>query len=97
MKAWILAGVITVVTAPAAFAGEDLTECQLDEQRREATQRTEDVDAIDTAEVANVARPTVAQREVVVPAPAPRPGGTDRRRNGKPIPDAQLIGPRGAL
>jgi hypothetical protein len=92
MKAWVLAGLFTVVTAPVAFAGEDTTECQLDETRRASTQRSDTV-------APTIARPTVAQREVA-PDPAPRPtgpSGVDRRRNGKRIPDAQLIGPRGAL
>ena len=94
MKAWILAGLFTVVTAPFAAAAEDTSECQLDEQRAAASRQTEDVVAEN--EEANVARPTVAQR-VVTPNTARRAGGTDRRRNGKRIPDAQLIGPRGAL
>jgi hypothetical protein len=87
MKVWVLAGLFTVAMAPAAFAGEDSTECLLDETRRVAEQRA-------AAQPApTVARPTVAERTDVEPVRPP----ADRRRSGKRIPDAQLIGPRGAL
>jgi hypothetical protein len=88
MKVWVLAGLFTVAMAPVAFAGEDTTECQLDETRRAAEQRAE-APAAPTA-----ARPTVAQRDVIEPIVRPP---VDRRRSGKRIPDALLIGPRGAL
>lgn len=92
MKVWVLAGLFTVVTAPFAAAAEDVTACQLDESRR-ATQERADAPA---APPAAVARPTVVERDVAVQAPrATAP--VERRRNGKRIPDAQLIGPRGAL
>jgi hypothetical protein len=96
MKVWVLAGLFTFATAPFAMAAEDPAECQLDEARRTAQQR---VDTPPADPAATIARPTVAQRDTTV-EPAPRAstaGGTDRRRNGKRIPDAQLIGPRGAL
>jgi hypothetical protein len=90
MKVWVLAGLFTVAMAPVAMAGEDATECQLDETRRAAEQR-----AAPTPPTA--ARPTVAQRDVIEPVmPTPR-APAERRRNGKRIPDALLIGPRGAL
>jgi hypothetical protein len=88
MKVWVLAGLFTVAMAPVAMAGEDVTECQLDETRRVAEQRAAAPPAPPT-----VARPTVAERDVIEPARPP----ADRRRSGKRIPDAQLIGPRGAL
>jgi hypothetical protein len=91
MKVWVLAGLFTVVTAPMAFAAEDATECQLDDVRRASQQHVEGQG------VATIARPTVAERAVVDPAPAPARAPAERRRNGKRIPDAQLIGPRGAL
>lgn len=87
MKVWVLAGLFTVAMAPVAMAGEDVTECQLDETRRTAEQRAAAPPA------PNVARPTVAQRDVIEPVRPP----VERRRSGKRIPDAQLIGPRGAL
>lgn len=87
MKVLVLAGLITVAMTPLAFAGEDTTECQLDETRR-AEQRPE------APATTAVARPTIAQRDVVEPVIRPP---AERRRSGKRIPDAQLIGPRGAL
>jgi hypothetical protein len=89
MKVWILAGLFTAVASPLAGATETTAECQVDETRRAAQHRTE-APAAPTAS----ARPTVAQRDVAEPA---RPAPAERRRNGKRIPDAELIGPRGAL
>jgi hypothetical protein len=91
MKVWVLAGLFTVATAPLAFAAEDTTECQLDDARRSAQQQVE------APASPTIARPTVAEREVADPAPVPARAPAERRRNGKRIPDAQLIGPRGAL
>jgi hypothetical protein len=91
MKIWVLAGLFTVATAPMAYAAGDTTECQLDDARRASQQHVEAQGA------ATIARPTVAERVVVDPAPAPARVVAERRRNGKRIPDAQLIGPRGAL
>jgi hypothetical protein len=92
MKVWVLAGLFTVATAPMAFAAEDATECQLDDARRATQQQTEQP-------APTIGRPTVAERDVtVVPGAAlPARAPAERRRNGKRIPDAQLIGPRGAL
>lgn len=96
MKVWVLAGLFTFAAAPMAFAAEDTTECQLDDARR-ASQTQGDQSAPPT-----IARATSAEREtaaVAIPAaPATtRTAPAERRRNGKRIPDAQLIGPRGAL
>jgi hypothetical protein len=91
MKVWVLAGLFTVITAPFAAAAETDAECQLDETRRAAEQR------IDGAAAApSTARPTVAQRDLSPAEQAVR-STVERRRNGKRIPDAELIGPRGAL
>jgi hypothetical protein len=92
MKVWVLAGLFTVATAPMAFAAEDTTECQLDDARRASQQQV-----VEPQGVATIARPTVAERVVVDPTPTPARAPAERRRNGKRIPDAQLIGPRGAL
>jgi hypothetical protein len=89
MKVWILAGLFTVATAPIAAAAEDFSECQLDESRRPAAER---VDA-QAAAPAATARATVAQRAPETTQRQP----VERRRSGKRIPDAELIGPRGAL
>ena len=90
MKIWIMAGLFTVVMAPLAAAAENTTECQLDEARRAAQTR------VDPPANANAtARPTVAPR-VTAEETSPRQD-TSRRRSVKRIPDAELIGPRGAL
>ncbi len=89
MKVWILAGLFTAAMAPLASASESTLECQLDDTRRAAAPTRE---APPTP--ASTARPTVAPREAVEQAPRVE---AQRRRNGKRIPDAELIGPRGAL
>jgi hypothetical protein len=99
MKVWLLAGAITVVTVPFASAAE--AECQVDDTRRQVQVRIDN--GAPGGSAPSVARPTVAQRE---PAPTemaqredeePQRRVIDRRRSGKPIPDAELIGPRRAL
>jgi hypothetical protein len=97
MKVWLLAGAITVVTVPFASAAE--AECQVDDTRRQVQVRIDNGSPGGSAPT--VARPTVAPRD---PAPemAQREDDepqrrVDRRRSGKPIPDAELIGPRRAL
>lgn len=98
MKTWVLAGLFTVVTAPFAVAAETTTECQLDPDRRSVEQR---LDAPAPPAAPTTGRPTVTQREVTPPpataADQVRQAANERRRSGKRIPDAELIGPRGAL
>jgi hypothetical protein len=89
MRVWVIAGLFTIASAPFAAAAEDISECQLDESRRASHTRADT-----PPDAPQVARPTVAQRDV---AEEPVRQPADRRRNGKRIPDAQLIGPRGAL
>ncbi len=99
MKTLVLAGLITAITAPFAAAAESTTECQLDQSRRSVEQRIEA--PVQPAAPTATARPTVAPREAAPPqvtADQPvRQASNDRRRGGKRIPDAELIGPRGAL
>lgn len=99
MKVWVLAGVFTAVTVPFASAAE--AECQVDDARRQVQVRIDNGGPGGSAP--NSARPTVAPRDPattelaqreVVEEPQRR---VDRRRSGKPIPDAELIGPRRAL
>lgn len=103
MKVWVLAGLFTLATAPAAFAldvGSD-AECQVDDMRRQMDQVITDPEsgsapsAIPT--VAPIVRPPSTQRQVAAAAAPADRAPTTRRRSGKRIPDAQLIGPRGAL
>ena len=89
MKTWMLAGLFTVAMAPMAYAAEDTDACQVDEMRRATQER---IDAPPAPSTTIVARPAVAQRDV---AEAQR--AEPRRRTGKRIPDAELIGPRSTL
>ena len=97
MKVWVLAGLFTAAMVPIASAAENTLECQLDETRRSTTPRLEQIEL--PPQPAAIARPTgatatpprqVAEENVQRAEPP-------RRRNGKRIPDAELIGPRGAL
>jgi len=90
MKVWILAGIFSAATVPFAAAAENTVECQLDDARRIVEQRSETPPPAPTP-----GQPAVAQRGDGDEA-TPRPSA-DRRRSGKRIPDAELIGPRGAL
>lgn len=92
MRLLVLAGLFTVATAPFAAAAESEIDCQLtDVGRVQADQRLDQPPAAP----ATAPRPVIVQREA---ADAPRPAiAAERRRSGKPIPDAQLIQPRGAL
>jgi hypothetical protein len=90
MKVWILAGLFTVAMAPFAAASESTVECQLDDTRRAAAPRTD----APAPPAPSAVRPTAAPRVAAEQAPRPE---APRRRGGKRIPDAELIGPRGAL
>jgi len=106
MKLWVLAGMFTAATAPFAAAAESSAECQLDQTRRPVMARSADEPpgggSAPTA--TTTARPTVTPREAAAAAELAQRELTEaqrrvaeRRRNGKPIPDAELIGPRRAL
>lgn len=90
MKTWMLAGLLTVAMAPLGYAAENTEACQVDEMRRATQERAEAPPA--QPNVAAVARATVAQRDVTEAQRA-----EPRRRTGKRIPDAELIGPRSTL
>lgn len=94
MRVLVLAGLFTAVTAPMAMAGENTIDCQAGDIRRApAEQRLDDVPPAPAPGTPTIARPTVAQAQTVE---TPRPA-SERRRNGKPVPDAALIAPRGVL
>ncbi len=86
MRAWGLAGLILVLGAPAAAASEGVEACRLEERRRPRSEQ-----AAPAADTQRAAPARAAQAEQGSRAPAPR------RRSGRRIPDAELIGPRGAL
>jgi hypothetical protein len=93
MRVLVLAGLITAATVPFAAASEsEIIDCQVDGIRRASAEQR--LDAPATPAAPTIARPTVAPREATE---TPRPVTPDRRRNGKPVPDAQLISPRGVL
>ena len=89
-KVLILTGLITAAMTSVAAASESTLDCQLDDTRRATQPRVE----APAAPAPNTARPTAAPRETAEQA-APRESA--RRRGVKRIPDAELIGPRGAL
>ncbi len=102
MKVLVLAGVLTAAAIPLAGAAEAAADCQLDEQGRRSQVRIDSGGAGGSAPAAparasatsregGVAEHT-AQRETETPRQT-----AERRRNGRRIPDAELIGPRGAL
>ncbi|MEZ6022269.1 MAG: hypothetical protein R3C16_02380 [Hyphomonadaceae bacterium] len=111
MKVWVLAGLFSVATVPFAAAAEVTEDCQLDDSRRGISiQRIDSATASGggggqtTAQATpapTTARPTVATRETVDEEvereEAERVEAAQRRRNGNRVPDAELIGPRGAL
>lgn len=103
MKVLFLASVFTAAMVPFAAAAETDAPCQLEEDRRVPQVRINTDAPGGSAPAAPVARQTnaprsasdaqVAQREADAAARA----FAERRRSGKRIPDAELIGPRGAL
>jgi hypothetical protein len=103
MKFWVMAGLFTAAAVPFAGAAEASAECQVDDTRRAPQVR---IDAggpggsapVQTARTTSAPRDPdaadqVAQREAAEAAAR----AAERRRSGKRIPDAELIGPRGAL
>lgn len=92
MRVLVLAGLITAVTVPFAAASENEIDCQVTDTRRAPAEQR--LDQAPPSPATTIARPTVAQREA---ADTPRPAVGERRRGGKPVPDAQLIQPRGTL
>jgi len=89
MRLWFVLGAFAAAALPMSAAAEPTEVCQNEEARSVAPERSEAAPAPQRS----VARPTVAQRDVTDVARGEAP----RRRNGKRVPDAELIGPRGAL
>mgnify|MGYP001326760224 CR=1 FL=1 len=93
MRVLVLAGLFTAVTAPMAMASETTIDCQLDDTRRAAAEQRLDAPPPPAPGAPPAARPAIAQAQS---ADTPRPP-SERRRNGKRVPDAELISPRGVL
>jgi hypothetical protein len=99
MKIWVMAGLFTAAAIPFAGAAEASAECQVDDTRRMPHVRIDD--GAPGGSAATTATPT-AQRDVNADRTAREAAEraaamAERRRSGKRIPDAELIGPRGAL
>lgn len=92
MRVLVLAGFITAASVSFAAAAESEIDCQSTDVRRiQVDQRLDQPLTAPTT----TPRPVIVQREA---ADTPRPtAAAERRRGGKPIPDARLIQPRGAL
>jgi hypothetical protein len=101
MKVLVLAGLFTAAAIPFAGAAEASAECQVEDARRTPHVRI-DGGGPGGGAPATVARTTSAPRDVATEQALQREAAeaaraAERRRNGKRIPDAELIGPRGAL
>lgn len=97
MKLWILAGVMTVAPMSCAVAAEigDDTACQADTTRLDVhadAQQTTAAPPLSTP----APRPVVTVQRDATASP-PVHADASRRRSGKPVPDSELIAPRGAL
>lgn len=91
MKILVLAGVLAAVAFPTAAAAEVTSPCQAEDARSAfAADRAEPTVA---PAPPPAARQTATQRE----ASEARAETNNRRRSGRRVPDAELIGPRGAL
>ena len=90
MKVWVLAGVLSAVAFPTAAAADTIGPCQTEEVRSVIAPDRAEMTSVSAAPAA--ARPAATQREA-----SDTRGDPTRRRSGKRVPDAELIGPRGAL
>lgn len=105
MKLWIFAGLFTVMWAPMAVAAESTAACDVDDTQRSVQQRVDSSPAMPTVSDAQKRGGSAASNGVVVAAPraetaTPTVARTEpQRRRGvtRRIPDAELIGGRGAL
>jgi len=93
MKAWVFAlglGVGFLPTIANAGATPDVRDCQTGNARRGECITSSNQPA---------APPATATHQVTRAAPTTQSAHNDaaRRRSGKHVPDAELIGPRGAL
>jgi len=90
MKVLVLAGALAAIAFPSAAAADVLPPCQSEDARSALSGDRVEPTAVPAAPA--VARQAIAQRDVSETRAEPT-----RRRSGKRVPDAELIGPRGAL
>jgi hypothetical protein len=88
MGSWIVAALMSAAMSPEALAASREVDCQVEEPRRAEGQRIEPAP--------NPAAASAVARREAPEAPA-RPAFAERRRSGKPVPDAELIGRRRVL
>jgi hypothetical protein len=89
MKVFVLAGALAAVAFPAAAAADIGEPCPVEETRSSL--------APDRAEPVSTPAPTAPSRQSTAQREPESRAETTRRRSGKRLPDAELIGPRGAL
>lgn len=99
MKIWILTSAMLMASVSTAFAatvGDDTT-CQADTTRQDMRSDAQQPQPAQTQAATSPAPRVVVpvQREASVTPPTR--ADVTRRRNGKPIPDSELIAPHGAL
>lgn len=96
MKVLILAGLFSAAAVPIAAASDYGVDCQVDDTRRGAQARV-DTDLPGGSAPLLAATPVAPVTREAAATPTTRAPVQPRRRSGKRIPDAELIGPRGAL
>jgi hypothetical protein len=94
MKVWILASLLSaaVTPLPAAAQQQRADDCQVGNSRQQSC-----IDASVQPPAPQTATVRPVQRYTLPTATTVHPQDSTRRRSGKRIPDAELIGPRGAL
>ncbi|GAM99962.1 hypothetical protein U91I_03620 [alpha proteobacterium U9-1i] len=113
MKLWVYAGLMTALTAlmaPIAHAAETTAACEVDDTQRTAQQRVDTSAIFPTPDENRAQRgggssstatvtvaPVATPRREAAPAVAARTDQQRRRNVTRRIPDADLIGGRGAL
>lgn len=90
MKVWVMAGAFAAFAFPTVAAADVTSPCRTDDTR--GVLSTDRVEATSAPASQTSARQSTAQRETQEARVEPQ-----RRRSGKRVPDAELIGPRGAL
>lgn len=110
MKLWIYAGLISAAMASSAYAAESTIACEVDDTQRTAQQRV-DTSAVFPVQEENRAQrgggasanatttiaPLATPRREAAPVVTSRSEPQRRRNVTRRIPDADLIGGRGAL
>lgn len=91
MRTLVLLGALAAVAAPGVATAQPIAPCQLEAERTTQPERAEQT-AAPTAPTAAPPRATQGQRTA-----EQQTTRDTRRRGGKGVPDAELIGPRGAL